>query len=260
MRNRKSRLKILNIWVDPVSMDQALERVVDFVELGTRPHSIFAVNPEKNFSVPLDPALHDIFRTADLLIPDGIGVVLAARLLYRAKLCRVPGADLMQNICELSSRKGYPVFLYGAKEEVSLKAAETLLRRYPGLRIAGRANGYVQEAEMPNLIEQINGSGAKILFLAMGSPRQEQWLATHAHLLTHVRVCQGIGGTLDTIAGTVKRAPLVWQKCSAEWLYRLLSEPKRIGRQKVLPIFACNVLLSRIRAGFRKNTGIPAYR
>lgn len=246
--------------IDPVSLSQALDRVVEFVESGTRPHSIFAVNPEKNFSVPRDPALHDIFRTADLLIPDGIGVVLAARLLYRARLRRVPGADLMQHICQLSARKGYPVFLYGAKEEVSRKAADTLLQRYPGLRIAGRANGYVSDQEMPELVDRINRSGARILFLAMGSPRQEQWFATHAPALTSVRVCQGIGGTLDTIAGTVKRAPLIWQKCSAEWLYRLLSEPKRIGRQKVLPLFAAKVLLSRLRMSFRRNPAIPAFR
>jgi len=260
MRHHGSRLKILNVWVDEVSMSQALDRVVEFVESGTRPHSIFAVNPEKNFSVPRDPALHDIFRTADMLIPDGIGVVLAARILYRAKLCRVPGADLMQNICELSARKGYPVFLYGAREEVSKKSAENLLRRYPGLQIAGRANGYVTASEMPELVERINESRARILFLAMGSPRQEQWFSGHCHLLTHIRVCQGIGGTLDTIAGTVKRAPAIWQKLAAEWLYRLLSEPKRIGRQKVLPLFAFNVMLLKLRAYFGRNPEIPAYR
>jgi N-acetylglucosaminyldiphosphoundecaprenol N-acetyl-beta-D-mannosaminyltransferase len=231
------RLKILNVWVDQVNMDQALARVSDFVERGSRPHTVFAVNPEKNFSVRQAPLLYQTFRNADLLIPDGIGVVLAARILYGAKLSRVPGADLMENICKISAEKGYKVFIYGTKEEVSQKATEELQRRYPGLQVAGRAHGYLKEEEMDNLVRQINESGAVILFLALGSPKQEKWFATYKNLLKNVRVCQGVGGTLDTLAGAVKRAPEIWCKFGLEWLYRLFSDPKRLKRQKVLPIF-----------------------
>jgi N-acetylglucosaminyldiphosphoundecaprenol N-acetyl-beta-D-mannosaminyltransferase len=242
MNQQDDRLTILNVWVDPVDMAGALERVERFVDEGDRPHSIFAVNPEKNFSVPRDPNLHKVFREADLLIPDGIGVVMAARFLYRVQLGRVPGVELMDEICRLSARKGYRVFIYGAKEEVSAKATATLQGRYPSLVVAGRANGYVSPAEMPALIDQINSSGAQVLFLALGSPRQESWFATYSGQLQTVRVCQGIGGTLDTIAGTVKRAPRFWCRLNLEWLYRLLSEPKRIARQRVLPVFAWLVL------------------
>jgi N-acetylglucosaminyldiphosphoundecaprenol N-acetyl-beta-D-mannosaminyltransferase len=241
MSTHESRLKILNVWVDPVDMNGALQRVENFIEKGDRPHSVFAVNPEKNFSVPSDPNLHKVFREADLLIPDGIGVVMAARILYRVGMTRVPGVEMMDEICRLSAKKGYRVFIYGAKEEVSAKAVETLQRRYPSLDIAGRANGYVSSEETPKLIEQINSSGAQVLFLALGSPRQENWFATYAGQLHSVRVCQGIGGTLDTIAGTVKRAPEFWCNMNLEWFYRLMSEPKRITRQKVLPIFAYQV-------------------
>jgi len=241
MSTHENRLKILNVWVDPVDMNGALQRVENFVEQGDRPHSVFAVNPEKNFSVPRDPNLHKVFSEADLLIPDGIGVVMAARILYRVGLSRVPGVEMMDEICRLSARKGYRVFIYGAKEDVSAKAAETLRLRYPSLDIVGRANGYVSPEETPKLIEQINASGAQILFLALGSPRQENWFATYASQLQTVRVCQGIGGTLDTIAGTVKRAPEFWCNMNLEWFYRLISEPKRIARQKVLPVFAYQV-------------------
>jgi N-acetylglucosaminyldiphosphoundecaprenol N-acetyl-beta-D-mannosaminyltransferase len=238
MSLNESRLKILNVWVDPVDMGSALERVERFVEEGNRPHSVFAVNPEKNFSVPRDPQLHKVFSEADLLIPDGIGVVMAARILYRVRLARVPGVEMMEEICRLSARKKYKVFIYGAKEEVSAKATAELQKRYPDLEIAGRANGYVSQERMPELIEQINNSGAQVLFLALGSPRQENWFASYADKLHTVRVCQGIGGTLDTIAGNVKRAPQFWCRLNLEWLYRLMSEPKRIARQKVLPVFA----------------------
>ena len=241
MSTHENRLKILNVWVDPVNMNGALQRVENFIEKGDRPHSVFAVNPEKNFSVPRDPNLHKVFRDADLLIPDGIGVVMAARILYRVGLSRVPGVEMMDEICRLSAQKGYRVFIYGAKEEVSAKSVEVLQKRYPSLEIVGRANGFVPAEEMPKLIEQINASGAQVLFLALGSPRQENWFATYANQLCTVRVCQGIGGTLDTIAGTVKRAPEFWCNMNLEWLYRLMSEPKRIARQKVLPIFAYQV-------------------
>lgn len=250
MSQHENRLSILNVWVDPVDMTGALERVERFIEEGDRPHSLFAVNPEKNFSVPRDPQLHRMFRDADLLIPDGIGVVLAARILYRVRMSRVPGVEMMEEICRLSAQKGYKVFIYGAKEEVSARSVEILQKRYPSLEIAGRANGYVSAEEMPTLIEQINASGAQVLFLALGSPRQENWYAKYADRLQTVRVCQGIGGTLDTIAGTVKRAPRIWCRYNLEWLYRLLAEPQRIARQKVLPVFAYRVLRTKLIMSF----------
>jgi N-acetylglucosaminyldiphosphoundecaprenol N-acetyl-beta-D-mannosaminyltransferase len=243
----KNRLKILDIWVDPVNMTEALASVESFVTGGDRPHIIFASNPEKNFSFPKDPFLYESFRDADLLIPDGIGVVKAAKILHSVTLSRVPGVELMHNICDLAAKRGYKVFVYGAKEEVSREACEKLLLLYPGLHIVGRANGYVKANEMSQLIEQINCSQAQILFLALGSPTQEKWLAENKRKLKNVRVCQGIGGTLDTITGTVKRAPEFWCNCNLEWFYRLACEPKRIKRQKVLPIFAAKVLIAKVR-------------
>jgi bacterial polymer biosynthesis proteins, WecB/TagA/CpsF family len=240
------RLPVVDLWVDPVNMEEALNRVSQFVEFGDRPHCIFAVNPEKNFSVPANPLLYETFKNADLFIPDGIGVVMAARILHHATLSRVPGVELMERICGLAAEKKYKIFLYGAKEEISRKAAEVLVERYPGIQIAGRANGYVKDEEMPDLIQKINDSKAEILFLALGSPKQEKWYSDYKNMLKTVRVCQGIGGTLDAITGNVKRAPEFWCNVGLEWLYRLLSEPKRIRRQKVLPIFAWRVFAARM--------------
>lgn len=245
------RLKILNIWVDPLTMEQALDRVTQFVQQGSCPHAVFAANPEKNYSVPQDPELHEIFRNADLLVPDGIGVVLAARLLFRAHLSRVPGVELMEQICRLSAEKGFRIFLYGAREEVNREAEVVLKLRYPGLVVAGRSSGFVTEEQMPELIRNINESHADILFIGLGSPRQEKWYATYRDQLSTVRVCQGIGGTLDAITGNVKRAPAFWCRLNLEWLYRLLKEPSRLKRQKVLPLFAFQVLSVWIRQTFR---------
>jgi N-acetylglucosaminyldiphosphoundecaprenol N-acetyl-beta-D-mannosaminyltransferase len=208
---------------------------------------VFASNPEKNFSVPADPILYKVYRDADLLLPDGIGMVLAARLLYGLRLERVPGAEFLFDLCGLAAQTGQGVFVYGAKEHVNDEACRRLASRFPGLSIAGRSNGYVAPAEMDALVERINASGAEILLVALGSPKQEQWCAAHAKKLGRVKVIQGIGGTLDTIAGTVKRAPAAWCRLNLEWLYRLLKEPTRIQRQKVLPLFAWEVVMAKLK-------------
>jgi len=249
-----TRIKILDVWVDPLTRAECLERVSGYLQEGGRVHTIFAVNPEKSLHARDDGSLRHMLKSADLLIPDGIGVVLAALMLYGARLSRVPGVELMEHICGLAAMGGHKVFVYGAREEVNKKAVEVLGKRHPGLNIVGRCHGYVKEEEMPSLVQKINGSGADILFLALGSPKQEKWLAAHKDDLKSVKVCQGIGGTLDTIAGRVKRAPETWCRCSAEWLYRLVSEPKRIKRQKVLPVFALMVLREKMRQGVRKAT------
>jgi N-acetylglucosaminyldiphosphoundecaprenol N-acetyl-beta-D-mannosaminyltransferase len=242
MSELAKRVKVLDLWVDPIDMGQAVERIKGFLEEGQRPHSVFAVNPEKNFSAPRDPFLYAIFRSADLLIPDGISVVLATRLLHGLRFSRVAGVDLMHRICGMAAESGRTVFLFGSKEEVNRKAAAELTKLYPGLTIAGRSHGYVPEEEMSSLIARINASGAEILFLGLGSPKQEQWYAMHNDELRTVKVCQGIGGSLDTIAGIVKRAPEFWQRHYLEWFYRLVKDPKRIRRQRALPIFAFKVL------------------
>ena len=241
------RLKILNIWVDPVDRQEAIQRVKNFLAKGTRPHAVIASNPEKNFSVPKDVVLYDTFKNADLLIPDGIGIVMAARILYGVNLERVPGSEFIFDICDIAANGNYKVFIFGAKEDVNRKAVDELKNRYPNINIAGRANGYVKDFEMPDLIDRINASKAEILFLALGSPKQEKWYAAHKKGLQFVKVVQGVGGTLDTIAGTVRRAPELWSKLRLEWLYRLIKEPKRIKRQKVLPVFATMILISKFK-------------
>nr|WP_319491169.1 WecB/TagA/CpsF family glycosyltransferase [uncultured Desulfobacter sp.] len=227
-------------------MKRALSQVVHFVENGDKVHTVFASNPEKNYSVPKDPFLYSMFKEADLLIPDGVGMVLAANWLHKISVKRVPGCELMQNICGLAADKGYRVFIFGAEEEVNKAASNELLRRHPSLRIAGRQNGYLSDDKMDELIDRINESKAQILFLALGSPKQELWIAKNRKRLKYVRVCQGIGGTLDVLAGTVKRAPEFYCNTGLEWFYRLVEEPARIRRQIKLPLFAAQVVMKRV--------------
>ncbi len=241
------RLKILDIWVDPVDRGEAVARARSFLRNDARPHSIFAANPEKNYSVPRDPVLYETYKNADLLLPDGIGMVIAARLLSGCTIERVPGSEFIFDLCRLAVAEDCGLFVYGSTEPVNRKAVELLEERFPGLKISGRSNGYISKEDMPELIERINASGAKILFIALGSPSQERWFATYKESLQHVRIVQGVGGTLDTIAGTVKRAPQIWRRYSAEWLYRLITQPSRIKRQKVLPLFAAAVCAAKLK-------------
>ena len=208
--------------------------------------AVIAVNPEKMVRAQRDPALLASLKRAGLLIPDGIGVVLALRLLGLGRTRRVPGCELMPRICALAERTGHGVFLFGASPEINARAAAVLSQRFPRLRITGCRDGYVSEEETDGVLAAIEASGARVLFVALGSPRQELWMARHLPRLTGVRICQGVGGTFDVLAGAVKRAPAGFIRLNAEWLYRLLTQPSRILRQTALPRFAWQVLTARL--------------
>lgn len=243
---RPERLRVLDAPVDLVNMDQALEFVDRYIRNADKAGYILAVNPEKVYALRENEFLRHLFNNAALLIPDGIGMVIALLFLHRQKVCRVPGADLMLKICERSAEAGYRIFIFGSSEEVNKGAVLKLQRRYPGIHIVGRSNGYRKPEEMEQLINDINRSGADILFVALGSPRQEEWIQRNLSSL-NVKIIQGIGGTLDTITGRVKRAPVFFQKMGLEWLYRLLMQPSRIKRQLCYPIFVFEVILLKLR-------------
>jgi len=245
--SKSNRLKILNIWVDNVTPEQAKERVIQILKYGQRPYSVFASNPEKNFSITKDESLYTAYKNADLIIPDGIGIVFATRLLYGEKTRRIPGVEFMKTICSIAAEENKTVFIFGSTDQVNKKAVSVLSSSIRNLRISGRSHGYIKKESMPSLIKKINNSGAEILFLALGSPRQEKWYAINKNEFTNIKLCQGIGGTLDTIAGNVKRAPEFWCRNNLEWFYRLIKEPKRVKRQKVLPLFSLLIILEWIK-------------
>ena len=152
----------------------------------------------------------------------------------------------MPEICQIAAQKGRGVFLFGASPDVNESVAAELVKRYPTIAIAGRQHGYVKDNEMEEVVNRINDSGAQVLFIALGSPRQEQWMGAHMRKLKQVRVLQGVGGTFDVLAGRVKRAPPLFLRLNLEWLYRLLAQPQRILRQTALPRFVYRVLKQRI--------------
>ncbi len=236
----RQRVNILGVPMDCVSMAQAVVLADDIIRAGSQ-SAIFAINPEKIVAAGANPRLLEAISSAGLLIPDGIGAVLAARLGGARGVPRVTGADLMPELCSLAALRGYPIFLFGARPEVTPKACTTLMAAYPGLRIVGHQNGYLSSAERETLPARINATGARMLFVGIGSPQQEIWIHENLPKLTTVNICQGVGGTLDVLAGRVKRAPESWRKSYLEWLYRFLSEPNRIRRFPKLVSFAWRV-------------------
>lgn len=234
------RTDVLGVPVDAVDMELALDRI-NAMLAGNETQIVLAVNPEKVMAAQQDPLLLRALASASLLIPDGIGIVLATRLLHGMRMKRVPGSDLMPEICRIAALKGKSVFLFGAKPGVAEKAASLLQRRYPNLQVAGSCHGYWPEEEMDVLVQTINRSGAAVLFVGLGSPRQEYWLARHQGQLG-VQVCQAVGGTFDAICGNPRRAPQWVQRIHMEWLHRLVVQPSRVNRQSALPKFVKEVL------------------
>lgn len=238
------RVEILGVPVDVVDMKQSL-LVVDEMVKGDSANTVIAVNPEKIIKAQDDPGLLKFLNNAGLIIPDGIGAVLATRIFYGCSISRVPGAELMPAICEQSLHKNYKLYLLGASPTVNQRAISELKISYPGINIVGSHHGFFSDSDMPEIISDINDSNADIIFIALGSPRQELWMETYLPQL-NVKVCQGVGGTFDVLAGEVNRAPKVFRLLNLEWFYRLMSQPSRLMRQTALPKFVYLVLRKKL--------------
>lgn len=202
---------------------------------------VVTANPEVVMAALEDKSLYTILMEAELITADGIGVVWASNQLGDPVAERVAGYDLLHELCKTSFRQPFRLYVFGASEEVNRKAAENLVKTYPNIELVGRRNGYYDEAEESNIVREINRARPHVLLVALGVPKQEAFIYKHKHAL-EVNVAIGVGGSLDVLAGAVKRAPRIWQKLRLEWLYRLLSQPSRWRRQLALPRFALKVL------------------
>jgi len=253
---RMNHLHILELPVHPVTMSSVLQFIDDRVRSLSSPAYIVCANPEKVYQIRGVVWLRQFFEAADMVIPDGIGIVVAARLLYGRKLKRVAGADLMQAICVIAPARNYRIFIYGSSEITNRQAVEVLRLRHPGIDIVGVQHGYFPPEKMDDLILRINEAAPDILFVGLGSPRQEMWIQQYLPKL-RVKVIQGIGGTLDVVAGKVRRAPAWMQAAGMEWFYRLLCQPSRIWRQLQLARFAWEVIATTMRSRILLLSDVP---
>ena len=227
-------IRILGVRVDEYDMQQSLDLIGAFVsQAGADMHQVVTINPEGVWIANNDPEMAEIINNAALVTPDGNGILWAAQKLGMPLKERVTGIELLENICRRGAAEGWRVYLLGAKPGVAEAAAEKLKQKYPGLNIVGCDNGYFRDRE-EQAVAAVRNAKADVLFAALGMPYQEKWLYQHRADLS-CKVAVGVGGSFDVLAGLVKRAPLLWQRLKLEWLWRLLSDPKRWRRFLVLP-------------------------
>ena len=234
--------KYLGVDVSPLSYEGIINDLKARIDSGKQ-STIIAVNPEKVMSAQRDPAVKELINASTYQIADGVGILLAAKIKGGGITSRVTGVDMMARLLQFAENDGHSVYFYGAKEEVVTKAIANIQAQHPNIQVAGYTNGY--EKDEAALVSRIHQSGAKVLFVALGSPKQELWIRRNLKSLPNVQVFQGVGGSFDVFSGTVKRAPAPFRKLGIEWLYRLLASPSRFKRQLNLPVFLFKVLRSR---------------
>ena len=208
---------------------------------------IAAVNPEKIYKAHEDEAIRKLLTKAEFLICDGIGTAIAAKILHGRSVPRITGISLFMELIKAAAKDGHSIYLLGWSEESNRLARDNLNATYADLKIVGSHHGYFSDSD--EIVREINEKHPDLLFVALGSPKQEIWISENRDRLS-VPICMGIGGTLDVVGGAVKWAPAIFRKTGTEWLYRLLSEPKRWKRQLALPKFL--VLLLKYKVGFVK--------
>ena len=237
------RTDVLGTGFDDLTMDEAVEKGLILMREG-RSAYVVTPNPEIVMLCREDAEAAGAVDCADLVIADGIGVIKGAKILGTPLKEKLPGIDFTSRIMEAIAPEGGSVFLLGAKPGVAEKAGENLREKYPGLVIAGCCDGYFDDDEP--VIEKINAAKPDLLIVCLGAPKQEKWMHKNRDRLS-AGLMIGAGGSMDIFAGTAERAPERWQRAGLEWLYRLMKEPRRIGRMMKLPKFLVLVIFKKLR-------------
>lgn len=234
---------IMGLQFDNITMEEALDAAKALLQ-GEHAARVVTPNAEIAYEALHDENMRTLLNSAELMLPDGAGVVLASKILKTPLKQKVAGVDFADGLLGVLETTGQSLYLLGSRPGIGELAAQKMMQKHPRLRIAGIADGYFQD-EAP-VIDKINASGADVLFVCLGAPKQEQFMARHQKAL-HVKLMAGLGGTLDSFAGTVRRAPKWMIRLNLEWLYRLIKEPKRFKRMLRLPKYLWAVVCKRIR-------------
>lgn len=218
-------------------------KYIDIDIINNKKSFVVAINPEKVMKARKNESLKNIINNANYQIADGIGIVYASKLRNGKINKRITGIDLMDKICSLASNKNYSIFLYGSHNDTLIETERALREKYKSLNIVGKISGY---GNVDNkIIKVINKKNPDILFVALGSPKQEYFINNNMEKL-NCKIFMGVGGSFDVISGNIKRAPVWMQNKGLEWLFRLIQNPKRIVRQiKLIPFFIISILKKR---------------
>ena len=242
------KTEVLGVAFDNVTMEQAAELGGKMLQ-EDRFHYVVTPNPEFILAAEKDESFRAVLNAADLVIPDGIGVIYSAKILGTPLAERVPGIEFSAKMLEKLNEMGGRLFLLGAKPGVAEKAGENICAQYPNIVLCGTQDGYFKDEE--EVILKVAAAKPDLLFVCLGAPKQEKWMA-HWGQHTGAKMAIGLGGCLDVYAGNVERAPEAWQKLGMEWAYRLKKEPKRIGRMAKLPLVLVKSAGQRVKGKGKK--------
>jgi N-acetylglucosaminyldiphosphoundecaprenol N-acetyl-beta-D-mannosaminyltransferase len=231
-QKESTRYKILNTYVNAVSMDETVHQVEEIVRKGV-PTQHVVINASKVNLMEQDENLQEIVNACPLINADGASIVWAAKKLGVPLKERVTGIDLFLNLVKLASEKGYKIYLFGAKEEVVSKVKKIFEQQYPGIQIVGYRNGYFTEADEPEIVKNMAESGADMMFVAFSSPKKEYWVNKYLKEL-NIPFVMGVGGSFDVVAGITDRAPEWMQNHGLEWFYRFIQEPRRMWKRYII--------------------------
>lgn len=235
-------VNILGVKVSMLTIPEAVDCIMGMLETD-KTHAVFTPNSEIVMNAYKDEEFKSLLNSADLLTADGIGLVYASRIVKKPIKERCAGFDIAMGLMPRLAESGKKLFLFGSKPGTAERAAKILEERHPGLTVAGCRNGYFKPEETPSIVEEINASGADIVFVCLGAPAQEKWINSNKDKL-NAKVLMGLGGSLDAVTGDMPRAPEWWCNHGVEWLYRLLKQPKRFFRMMSLPKFGLTVLFN----------------
>jgi len=231
MTSRK--VTLFNVEVDALTMIETVQLIDESLKLKKQlVHN--CINANKVVLMEKDAFLRTSLNEADIISADGQAVVWASRLLRQPLPERVPGIDLMENLIELSNRRGYKVFLFGATEEIVKNVCTLYENIFNKGLVAGFRNGYYTQKDELDIVAQINNSGANMLFVAIPSPQKEVFINKYKHQLPNVGLLMGVGGSFDVISGKVTRAPRWMQNNGLEWLFRLIQEPRKMWKRYLI--------------------------
>lgn len=234
------KTELFGVEVDKLTLVQCADKIADYIGKGI-PRFVITLNPEIICRAINEPDIFKLIKKADLITADGVGIVWASNVKKDPVPERVTGIDLMQILLKKASEKGWRIFFLGSAPGVALEASQKIKNQYPQIKIVGTQHGYFKSEEEKDILKEIKNLSPDLLFVALGAPRQEQWIYEHKDYLG-VPISIGVGGSLDVLSGNVKRAPKWIQKLGLEWLSRFICQPSRLKRSLCLPKFVWLVL------------------
>ena len=239
------KTEIMGVQFDNLTREEAA-RAGERLLAEDKFHYVVTPNPEFLLAAEKDPAFLEVLNGADLVLPDGVGVVYSAKILGRPLKGRVPGIEFAEDMLACLDKAGGRLYLLGAKPGVAEEAGRRILARYPNIALCGTQDGYFKDEEAALL--KVAAARPELLFVCLGAPKQEKWMARWGRH-TGARLAVGLGGALDVFAGNVERAPESWRKLGLEWAYRLKKEPRRAGRMAKLPLVLVKAAGERLQSG-----------